>query len=132
MGLDTTHDCWHGAYYAFNRFRNELAKAAGYELVETEIGEHADLPWERFELKNYEGEWDTPPDDPLLILLVHSDCEYRIPAEYCEHIANRIERLIPLLPLEGVGHLAHPQEKATQFVEGLRRAAAAGEDVEFQ
>ncbi len=29
MGLDTSHGCWHGAYSAFNRWRIEIAKAAG-------------------------------------------------------------------------------------------------------
>jgi hypothetical protein len=30
MGLDTTHDCWHGAYSAFMRWRRKLAEVAGY------------------------------------------------------------------------------------------------------
>lgn len=29
MGLDTTHDCFHGAYSAFNRFRQYIAKGCG-------------------------------------------------------------------------------------------------------
>ena len=29
MGLDTTHDCWHGAYSAFMRWRQKLAEVAG-------------------------------------------------------------------------------------------------------
>ena len=29
MGLDTTHDCWHGAYSAFMRWRQEIARIAG-------------------------------------------------------------------------------------------------------
>lgn len=32
MGLDTSHDCWHGAYSAFNRWREGIAKAAGIPL----------------------------------------------------------------------------------------------------
>lgn len=32
MGLDTTHDCWHGAYSAFMRWRRGIAKAAGIPL----------------------------------------------------------------------------------------------------
>lgn len=27
MGLDTTHDCWHGSYGSFNAWRIQLAKA---------------------------------------------------------------------------------------------------------
>lgn len=29
MGLDTSHDCWHGAYSAFGRWREKLAEVAG-------------------------------------------------------------------------------------------------------
>lgn len=32
MGLDTTHDCWHGAYSAFHRFRHGIARAIGLDL----------------------------------------------------------------------------------------------------
>jgi hypothetical protein len=35
MGLDTTHDCWHGSYGGFNRWRNAIAAAAGYTLAPT-------------------------------------------------------------------------------------------------
>jgi hypothetical protein len=30
MGLDTSHDCWHGAYSAFMRWRQALARAAKF------------------------------------------------------------------------------------------------------
>ena len=33
MGLDTTHDCFHGAYSAFSRWRNAVAEAAGYMVA---------------------------------------------------------------------------------------------------
>lgn len=33
MGLDTTHDCWHGAYSGFMRWRIGVAKAAGVPLL---------------------------------------------------------------------------------------------------
>ena len=32
MGLDISHDCWHGAYSAFMRWRIEIGKAAGISL----------------------------------------------------------------------------------------------------
>jgi hypothetical protein len=32
MGLDTSHDAWHGAYSAFTRWRNTVAAAAGYAV----------------------------------------------------------------------------------------------------
>lgn len=133
MGLDMSHDAWHGAYSAFTRFRNELAVAAGYELTRYDgtFFDIVKLDWDRFVEKNYYGDWDTPPDDPLMILIVHSDCEGEIPTEYCEHLANRIEQLIPKLSTVGAGHVPNPQEKARELVAGLRLAASEGEPIEF-
>lgn len=32
MGLDTTHNCWHGPYSSFARFREKLAMLIGLDL----------------------------------------------------------------------------------------------------
>lgn len=136
MGLDTSHNCWHGAYGSFSRWRAELARVAGYPVVaHPGLGESAyELPWDMFEPENYQGEWDSPPgDDPLLYLLVHSDCDGVIHPEQGVHIAARLEQLLPLLDdAKSVGHLAPSiKDKTQQFIDGLRAAAAAGEDVDF-
>lgn len=34
MGLDTSHNCWHGSYSSFNRFRKSLASQIGIDLDE--------------------------------------------------------------------------------------------------
>lgn len=142
MGLDTTHNCWHGPYGAFTRFRNELARAAGYtvrpltleESMELGIGgDHVEIDWDVFKLKNYFGEWDAPPgDDPLLYLLVHSDCEGVIHPEQGVQIAERLEQLADLVSDEiAPSRGQRMREKTLQFARGLREAAEAGEDVEF-
>ena len=142
MGLDTSHDCWHGAYSAFLRWRHTLAEAAGYKIREPTPEERdagiysksVDLHWEMFEDKNYLGEWDTVPgDDPLLFLIVHSDCDGVIHPAQGIHIARRLEQLLPLLDdAEAIGHIRpHMRAKTQQFIDGLKAAAAAGEDVEF-
>lgn len=128
MGLDTSHDCWHGPYGGFSRWRTALARAAGYKVTdEVRLGEpQYELPWDMFEDKNYQGEWDSPPgDDPLLFLLVHSDCDGVIHPAQGIHIAARLEQLIPLLDDEWT------VQKTRQFDDGLRKAAEAGEDVDF-
>ena len=135
MGLDTSHDCWHGAYGAFARWRRELARAAGYKILEPRLGQpDYDLPWDMFEEKNYQGEWDSPPgDDPLLFLLAHSDCDGVIHPGQGIHIARRLESLLPLLDESASGgHVTSMRDKTQQFIDGLRKAAAAGEDVEFR
>jgi hypothetical protein len=134
MGLDTSHGCWHGAYGAFMRWRRELARAAGYKIHPPSLDQpDYDLPWDMFEDKNYKGEWDTVPgDDPLLYLLVHSDCDGVIHPQQGVHIARRLEQLLPLLNEDAsVGHITSMRDKTQQFIDGLKAAAIAGEDVEF-
>jgi hypothetical protein len=135
MGLWVSHGCWDaGAYSAFARWRRELARAAGYKIHEPRIGElDYELPWDMFEDKNYQGEWDSPPgDDPLLFLLVHSDCDGVIHPAQGIHIAARLEQLLPLLDESASGgHITSMEERTQEFIGGLRKAAAADEDVEF-
>lgn len=65
MGLDTTHDCWHGSYHGFNHWRRAVARTVGIDL-ETMRGFGGD------------GEWNEA--DPITTLLNHSDCDGDIPA----------------------------------------------------
>jgi hypothetical protein len=143
MGLDTSHDCWHGAYSAFQRWRDTLAVAAGYKIREATAEELAegcyfpavDIDWSQFEPQHYEGEWGTfvPGDDPLLFLIVHSDYSGVIHPAQGIHIARRLEQLLPLLDdTEAIGHIRPSMRaKTRQFIKGLRSAADAGEDVIF-
>lgn len=146
MGLDVSHDAWHGAYSAFTRWRDNLAQAAGYKMLSVEECKERwpeeqiyypviDLPWEKFEPKNYQGEWDSTPgyEDPLLYVFVHSDCDGLLHPEHARLLADRLEQLLPQLDdTEAVGHIhPHMRGKTQQFIDGLRAAVAAGEDVEF-
>lgn len=142
MGLDTSHGCWHGAYGAFTRWRHELARAAGYAVVQPTADDKAagiyypyvDLHWEAFKPENYDGEWpDGPPgDDPLLFLIVHSDCDGVIHPRHGVHLADRLEQLLPSLDERASGgHITSVRGVTQQFIKGLRAAAAADEDVEF-
>src|SRR6266566_4236438 len=120
MGLDCSHDCWHGAYSAFMRWRSKLL----------EVSYHLDL----MQMKNFNGDitWQVLGKDPLVILLNHSDCDGIIEVKDCEPLANRLEELLPLLPKEDdLGHIGSWQNKTQQFIDGLRLAASRGEDVDF-
>jgi hypothetical protein len=130
VGLNTSHGCWDGTYGGFQRWRRELARAAGYPVNEQPgIGEpYYELPWDQFEDKNFLGEWDSiPGDDPLMFLLVHSDCEGAIRPEHGVHLAGRLEQLLPLVDED----VYRVREDTERFIDGLRKAAVAGEDVEF-
>lgn len=124
MGLDTTHDCWHGGYYSFMAWRKKLAEVAGWGDLEKYDGYYGDR------------EYPAPETDALTVLMNHSDCDGEIAAEWCGPLADRLAELLPLLPEEDAGvsgHLARRGWRGTtqKFIDGLRAAAAAGEPVEF-
>lgn len=134
MGLDTSHDCWHGPYSAFTRWRNAVAKAAGYWVAPVEyLGgmkrETIILDWGHLPAGHLEGEWDEIPADPLLILLTHQDCEGRIKSEHCDALADALEAILP--EMDDSGGITTPAERTRRFIAGLRSASASGEDVEF-
>lgn len=140
MGLDTSHDCWHGAYSAFNRWRDKLAEVAGFEIGRSANDERplVLIDWGRITMDNIAGEWAEMPcrpdgaPDPLILLIAHSDCDGRLPSRFCTPLADRLAEILPLLPKEsGGGHIGEWSAKTQQFIDGLRRAATAGEDVDF-
>lgn len=136
MGLDISYDCWHGAYSAFSRWRNELAKAAGYAIadIKWEDGTTTQtilVDWGHLQDKLF-GDWKKTPDDPLLVLIAHSDCEGKIKPAQCKPLADRIEKLLPLLPKgDGGGHIYDWQVVTQQFIDGLREAFKDNKSVEF-
>jgi len=76
--------------------------------------------------------WESLRPDPLNVLLMHSDCDGSISSTDCGPIADRLAEILPQLPAgEAGGHIGNWRDKTKAFIDGLRRAAAAGEDVEF-
>lgn len=119
MGLDTSHDCWHGPYTSFGRWREELAKTVGVDLDA---------------MDGFGGvvSWDSLKPDILHELLHHSDCGGELRAEICGPLADRMEELLPLMSDEDNPHRDYTSRAKTQrFIDGLRRASAAGENVDF-
>lgn len=144
MGLDVTHDCWHGAYSAFMRWRRKLAEVAGLPPLDLMEGFYPGLvdylkyvdPSFQYAIdewrKSLPIKWDALKPDVLHLLLHHSDCDGDIPPEICSPLADRLEQLVPLLPdtIDG-GHIGNWQEKTERFISGLRLAASKNEAVEF-
>lgn len=149
MGLDCSHDCWHGAYSAFMRWREKLAEVAGLPPLMLMDGFYkplncGDLPTlycgDRALANEYLSRidkllpisWDCLEDDVLHDLLYHSDCDGELDAEICAPLADRLEELLPLLPNgDGGGHIGDWRDKTQKFIDGLRLAAERGESVEF-
>lgn len=119
MGLDTSHDCWHGAYSAFARWRKRIAASIGINLDSME-GFGGSASWARL------------GTDPIVALLNHSDCDGEIAHEVCGPLADRLEGLLPLLSGNEGGHLGNMQAKTETFIKGLRLASLLQENVEFR
>lgn len=136
MGLDTSHNCWHGAYSAFSRWRHKIARVAGYDVFKVvyEDGYTQDtimIDWGHITGDNLMGKWEILPKDPLIILFAHSDCEGVIYPDAASLLADRLEELLPLLDGDGGGHIGSYKDKTMAFIDGLRNAAIVGEVVDF-
>jgi hypothetical protein len=145
MGLDISHDAWHGAYSAFSRWRNELAKIASFPPLALMEGFYNPIDWQyrfrnetshrlwQIEIESYLPiKWDKWQDDPLTVLLYHSDCEGIIESKYLLPLADRIETLLDKLPTEkDSGHIGDWKEKTQKFINGCRLAASKDQDLEF-
>ena len=160
MGLDTTHDCWHGAYSAFMRWRTAVAKAAGIPLLLMDGFHRCPEPLAMEWAEKQKGEtywatalhrwckevdgllplsWDLYKGDPIVTLLSHSDCDGHILPQDCGPLADRLDGLLPALEKmdrdeDSGGHVARGGGYAgcaRTFVAGLRHASSLCERVEF-
>lgn len=151
MGLDTSHDAFHGGYGSYLILRESLMVAAGYRRTkeypptyEWDGDPDFDLPenkaiWDSAEM----GEIDEWPFDPVLFLWAHQDCDGIIKPVIAGQIADRISELLPKIhdaTLTFAPAWADPQREpagrttttmALQFAQGLRTASLAGEEVVF-
>jgi len=150
MGLDTSHNCWHGSYSGFARWRNALATALDWEHADNGLGtttyvipegrtpKQAPLPdeehtvdgetytirWsESYDNSVWLGHWDKDPDDVIDVLMVHADCDGIIPHRFTGPLAARLNDLVP--------DMDEWAEITCQFINGLLLADDLGEDVDF-
>ena len=156
MGLDVSHNCWVGAYSAFNTFRRRIAEIddrqddlaqwdnrndecflvkderAGNALMRLEVDdgyEHAGTTATIFDIEDLKR-------DPISFLLWHSDCGGLIPFGLCKPLAHELLSLADRVD-EGElcgGHIqANGGLKAVlkRFAKGLFLAHKNKESVEF-
>jgi hypothetical protein len=140
MGLDTSHDCWHGPYSAFTRWRNCIALAAGYKVEPRKYDGGmtfgtAVLDWDGIEQRNpgcYQGEWREGEGDALVYLLAHSDCDGVLHPPQANALADRLAELVSHIGSVCTHHeLDDHVGKTERFIKGLRAAVERGEDVDF-
>ena len=118
MGLDTTHNCWHGGYMRFNRFRYALARQIGIDLNDY-------IGYGSKGFKDLESiEHDLNP------LFNHSDCDGELNPLEAEKIANGLDSILETLKSDELAD-ENFKDQITQFRDGCRLAVSKGETIEF-
>ena len=115
MGLDTTHNCWHGPYSHFNNFRRWVAKQIGLNLDSME-GFGGDIS---FDITNH----------PIKPLLEHSDCDGELTPDECRSIIEGAEIILNKIdPAEWKDW----EVKLKAFANGCKKAIENNENVKFR
>lgn len=147
MGLDTSHDCWHGPYSAFMRWRQEICRVAGLPpldlmegfytpgdcndpIVSARRGLNDEKAYANLQAQ-LPIRWDCLKPSPLHKLLNHSDCDGQIDAKDCGPLADALEAIIHLFPEDDQGWHKDWRSRTATFIAGLRLAASRGEPVDF-
>lgn len=143
MGLRVSHGCFHAGYGKFQHFRRAVADVVGIplEIMEGYFERDdwmvcAESPLAKKmlarRLEALPVAWTAWEDDPITLLLNHSDCGGELRWQDAVAIAERLEEIAP--------QIVHPpdmrddwdfKQTALQFAAGLRRAAEYEEDVTF-
>lgn len=130
MGLDVSHDAFHGAYSAFNRFRKAVAESMGGSYPPHDDKSLDPEMW-------YWGTGANIAHHPgLFVFFNHSDCDGAIHWKDCFHVALEVEALLPELDAMVVcgGHIEAQGgygAVARKFILGCRAAFDAKEDLVF-
>ncbi len=121
MGLDTTHNAWHGSYSSFNQWRTWLADKVGISLQKME-GFGGDIEWtEEMKEQNY------------YPLLYHSDCDGDLSIEECKKIKSFLEKILDTKPNVDKDRLIDWNYAHTlSFFQGCQKAIEANEPIEFR
>jgi hypothetical protein len=125
MGLDTSHNAWHGPYSSFNRFRHWLASKAGINLSEY-YGYGSKTATKDLDSINHK----------IMPLLNHSDCDGELTPVECKQIAEGIDEILNGLSKEEIEdpeneyHFSH-LNKAKQFRDGCILAHSLNENIDF-
>ncbi len=113
MGLDTSHNAWHGSYRSFHAFRKQLATHLGFNLEEM-AGFGGEKPFS---------------GDHVNILLSHSDCDGDISPEDCGKLAARLREILETIPKDDDPWSLYSHTE--QFAKGCELAAKRNEILDF-
>jgi len=119
MGLDTTHNCYHGSYSGFNRFRYSLGHQIGIDLNDY-IGYGISGTKDLTSIKH-----------ELMPLFNHSDCDGRLTIKECKSIAKGLDKILENFndKIESDFNL---KDLIIQFRDGCLHAVSLKQMVKFQ
>tara|TARA_R110000851_G_scaffold98468_2_gene213107 strand:+ start:123 stop:497 length:375 start_codon:yes stop_codon:yes gene_type:complete len=123
MGLNTTHNAFHGSYGGFNRMRQDIAKVWGGSYP-PHRDDNLDDKFVYFPEKIDE-------QSGMAIFMRHSDCDGEISPQDCKKVADELAKLLPKLEqyIDDTPYSTHA--KVSQFIEGCRLAYKLKEPLEF-
>lgn len=117
MGLDTTHNCWHGPYSSFNRFRRSLGHQIGINI--DDYDGYGGTIHKLEEMKH-----DLKP------LFNHSDCDGRLTVNECKSIVKGLNNILENFNSE-IESDYNFKEQIIQFRDGCFDAVSKKEMVHF-
>lgn len=132
----------------FARWREGVAAAAGFPPLMLMDGFYPGVTetavvaqYCGIDLEGLPIPWAVLRDDPLVVLLSHSDCDGEIAVKDCDPLADRLEEIVPILEARDADatNISHHRRgmydgyapAARRFAAGLREAAKANEPVDF-
>jgi hypothetical protein len=118
MGLDTSHNCWHGPYSSFNRFRYSLGYQIGINLDDY-LGYGGKGTKDLKEINH-----------DLMCLFNHSDCEGRLTIKECKSIVRGLNSVLDNFN-ENLDFDFNFKSKIIQFRDGCLDAISKRQMVKF-
>ena len=113
MGLDFSNADASWSYSGFGRFRTKLAEEIGVDLHAMSGYTENGLSWDKV-------------DDPIKLLLDHSDCDGILEPHECEAVAPRLIELIKDWDDDD-----YDKDQAMSLAEGMQDCAKSGEQLIF-
>lgn len=123
MGLDTSHDCWHGPYSSFNDFRTRIAADQGIDDLRKFYKDNPTM-----DAKPYE---DAGVDPRIIPLLNHSDCDGTLSPIECKGISLFLSEYEQRIVGTGIDDGLH-RDNVKRFAEGAAKAWVLNQEVEFR
>lgn len=130
MGLDTTHNAWHGSYSGFAEWRKWLAEQIGINLDAMDGFQSSFKQTPKKIIK-----WESLPHDDLHYLLNHSDCDGSITSKRCGKIAKRLDQILKKVKPNKNIVLDYESEWKVQatkdFSKGCKKAFKLKQNIQF-